>query len=38
MRTNGITRRGNAERKANEKVAKEKMKQDLQVLEARKKN
>lgn len=38
VRTNGITRRGNAERKANEKVAKEKMKQDLQVLEARKKN
>lgn len=38
VRTNAITRRGNAERKANEKVAKEKMKQDLQVLEARKKN
>ena len=38
VRTNGIIRRGNAERKANEKVAKEKMKQDLQVLEARKKN
>ena len=38
VRTNSITRRGNAERKSNEKIAKEKMKQDLQVLEARKKN
>lgn len=38
VRTNAITRRGNAERKSNEKIAKEKMKQDLQVLEARKKN